>query len=276
MHRERVVEDDLRQPAVRLVLDAHAPLFLDDQPLLLERVLVDAEGCHPIGLEPQDERQVLRGRGLPEHRRVFVRVGVALAAHARDERGVGFGLDVLRALEHHVLEQVREPGAARPLVFRADVIPDLHVHDRRRVVLGQDDGQAVWQFRDLVLELRRTDGRLERSARNHAEAAQARSRGPPQRDRGAPENAGRQCHSLDYGTRLPASRAGRRAARRDRALRPRRSPGRGAIVSGHRRRPRRASSASRRSASAVSWRRSSGRRRMTADDFNHSRLGTAG
>ena len=33
--------------------------------------------------------------------------------------------DVLRALEHHVLEQVREPGAARLLVGRADVVPEL-------------------------------------------------------------------------------------------------------------------------------------------------------
>ena len=34
------------------------------------------------------------------------------------------GLHVLRALEHHVLEQVREAGAPRPLVLRAHVIPE--------------------------------------------------------------------------------------------------------------------------------------------------------
>ena len=56
-----------------------------------------------------------------------VGVGVGLSADRRDERGVRFGLDVPRALEHHVLEEVREPGAARLLVLRADVIPELHV-----------------------------------------------------------------------------------------------------------------------------------------------------
>ena len=107
----------------------------------------------PIGFEPQHERQVLRRHRLPEHRRVFGRVGVALAADARDVRRVPFGLDVLRALEHHVLEQVREPGAARLLVLRADVIPDLGVHDRRRVIFEKDDLQPVGQRRHRVVEL---------------------------------------------------------------------------------------------------------------------------
>ena len=88
---------------------------------------------------------------LPEHRRVLVGVGVGLAADRRDDRGVLLGLDVLRALEHHVLEEMREAGAARLLVLRADVIPELDVHDRRRLVLVQDDDQAVGQHQALVL-----------------------------------------------------------------------------------------------------------------------------
>ena len=64
-------------------------------------------------------------------------------------RGVRFGLDVLRALEHQVLEEVREAGAARLLVLRADVIPELQVHDRRRVILRQHHRQAVGQRRDV-------------------------------------------------------------------------------------------------------------------------------
>ena len=57
--RERVVEDDLRQPAVRLVLDTHAALFLHHLALALERLVIDAQRGHAIGLEPQRERQVL-------------------------------------------------------------------------------------------------------------------------------------------------------------------------------------------------------------------------
>ena len=44
------------------------------------------------------------------------------------------------------------PGA---LVFRAHVVPDLHVDDRRRVILEQHDREAVRQRRDAVVELRR-------------------------------------------------------------------------------------------------------------------------
>ena len=65
---ERLVVDDFVQPAVRLVLDAHPPLFLDHLALGLERVLVDAQRRHPIGFEPEHQRQILRRRRLPEHR----------------------------------------------------------------------------------------------------------------------------------------------------------------------------------------------------------------
>ena len=52
---------------------------------------------------------------------------------------------VLRALEHHVLEEVREAGAARLLVGRADVIPEVHRDQRQPVILGQDDLEPVRQ-----------------------------------------------------------------------------------------------------------------------------------
>ena len=164
------------QPAVRLVLDPHPPLFLDDLALVLEDLLVDPQRRHAIGLEPEHQRQVLRRHRLPEDRRVFVGVGVALPADARDPRRMPFGLDVLRALEHHVLEQVREAGAARLLVLRPDVIPDLGVHDRRRVILEQDHLQPVRQRGHRVVELRRTDGgaaRPDRATSSDGAAASA-------------------------------------------------------------------------------------------------------
>ena len=176
MHGERLVVDDLVQPAVRLVVDPHPPLFLHHLALVGERVLVDPERRHPVGFEPQHQRQVLRRHRLPEHRLVVGRVGVALAADRRDHRRVRLGLDVLRALEHQVLEEVREAGAARLLVLRADVIPELQVHDRRRVVLGQDHRQAVRQRGHLVLELRRAGRRRERRRRSAATSSAAARR----------------------------------------------------------------------------------------------------
>ena len=102
------------------------------------------------------QRQILRRHRFPEHRLVVGGVGVALSADRGEHRRVRLGLHVLRALEHQVLEQMREAGAARLLVLRSDVIRQVHVHDRRRVILGQDDGEPVGQRRDLILELRRT------------------------------------------------------------------------------------------------------------------------
>ena len=52
MRRERVVEDDLGQPAVGLVLDAHAPLFFHDLALAPERLVIDAQRRHAIRFEP--------------------------------------------------------------------------------------------------------------------------------------------------------------------------------------------------------------------------------
>ena len=139
---EGVVEN-FRQPAERLIVDSQPPLFLDDLALVLERRLVDAQRRHAIGFHPQHQRQVLRRHRLPEHGRVVVRVGVALPADARQHRRVLFGLDVLRALEHHVLEQMGKAGAAGLLVLRSDVIPELDVHDRRRMIGRQHDREAV-------------------------------------------------------------------------------------------------------------------------------------
>jgi hypothetical protein len=187
MRRERLVGDDLLQPAVRLVLDPHPPLFLDDFALVLERLLLDAERGHAIRFEPEDERQVLRRHGFPEHRRVFVGVGVALSADARDVRRMSFGLDVLRSLEHHVLEKVREAGTARTLVLGADVIPDLQMDDRRRVIFEKDDVEPVGQRRHRVVETRRAhrclDGGHEEQGRGQGRRGDTRAHGLRSRHR---------------------------------------------------------------------------------------------
>ena len=50
---------------------------------------------------------------------------------------------VLGALEHQVLEEMREAGAARRLVLRADVIPEVHRHDRAGVILVDEHVEPV-------------------------------------------------------------------------------------------------------------------------------------
>ena len=181
---ERLLVDDLVEPPVRLVVDAQPPLFLHDFALVRERVLVDAQRGHPVGLEPQHERQVLRRRRFPEDRLVVGRVGVALPADRGNHRGVAFGLDVLRALEHQVFEQMREARASRLLVLRAHVHRELQMNDRDGVILFEDDRQPVGQRRDFVRQPGRPDGRRDgrRAERQHARQRH-RTRKPSNRPR---------------------------------------------------------------------------------------------
>src|SRR6267143_7205042 len=54
------------------------------------------------------------------------------------------------AVEHQMLEQVGETGAAGPLVLRADVIPDVHGDDGRLVVLVHQHGETVLENEPLI------------------------------------------------------------------------------------------------------------------------------
>ncbi len=71
------------------------------------------------------------------------------------ERLEELAVQVLRALEHQVLEQVREAGLAELLVLAADVIPDVDRHDRRLVVLLHHEREPVREHelreRDVAL-----------------------------------------------------------------------------------------------------------------------------
>ena len=53
--------------------------------------------------------------------------------------------DVAAALEHEMLEQVREAGPAGLLVAGADDVPEVDRDHRREVVRRDDDAQAVGQ-----------------------------------------------------------------------------------------------------------------------------------
>ena len=58
------------------------------------------------------------------------------AAGLRDDLEVLLVADVLRALEHHVLEEVREAGLADFLAGRADVVGDIDVYEGGRTHPG--------------------------------------------------------------------------------------------------------------------------------------------
>ena len=142
--RIRVLEDHQEHLAVGLVL-ALPLLVLHHPALLVEPRLVDrAEHVpHAVRLHPQRH---VEGGGR-HHLEVVGAVLVGGAVHAGGpdavERLEVVVVEVLAAVEHQVLEQVREAGLARRLVRRPDVVPDVDGDDRRLVVLVDDQPQAV-------------------------------------------------------------------------------------------------------------------------------------
>jgi hypothetical protein len=134
--------------AVRRVLVVLAALVLDHLALALEGLLIGVieEIRHAIALEPQGELELVCGNGLE----VVGAVGVGGAVDRRragllEEAEVAVFGHVLAALEHDVLEEVREPVAVLGLVLRADVIPEVRRHDGRAVILVEDHLEPVRQ-----------------------------------------------------------------------------------------------------------------------------------
>ena len=99
---------------------------------------------HPIGFHPQRELERAGRHHLPVVGPIGVRRSVERGARALQRLEVP-AVVVLRSLEHQVLEEMREPGLAGPLVLRADVIPEVHGDDGAVVVLVNQHVQSVGQ-----------------------------------------------------------------------------------------------------------------------------------
>ena len=82
---------------------------------------------------------------------------------------------VLRALEHHVLEQVREAGTAGPSLAGPDVVPEVHRDHRQPVIRADDHLEAVRQRVLLELDLRDVVCALRRAILRRKGAIAARS-----------------------------------------------------------------------------------------------------
>ena len=109
--------------------------------LLIEHV---EQVAHAIGLEPQPELELVRRQRLEVVRAIEVGRAVEVRAARRFEQlEVRVARHVLRALEHHVLEQVREARAARRLVGRTDVIPEIDRDERQPMIRREDHLEAV-------------------------------------------------------------------------------------------------------------------------------------
>ena len=124
--------------------------------------------AHAVGLEPHRELERVGRHHLEVVRVVEPRRSVEGAAVLVDDADVLELRDVLRALEHQVLEQVGEAGAALRLDAEADAVHHLDDDDRRGVVFADDDAQAV---RQLLVDDRHRE-RLRRGGRRQQSETQ--------------------------------------------------------------------------------------------------------
>ena len=146
-----ICSDHLVHAAVGTVL-ALPLLVLDYTALFIEPRLIHRTEhvSHAIRLEPQ--RQIQRRGG---HVLEIVRaIEPGGPVHRRGTRGPQrleeVVVEVLRSVEHQVLEQMCEAGSSRPLILAADVIPDVDRDDRRLVILVQNQREPVGQHMLLV------------------------------------------------------------------------------------------------------------------------------
>ncbi len=149
--------------AVGLIV-ALALLVLDDAALVIEHLLGNGaeQMAHAIAFHEQRHLEPsLRHRleiiGAIEPG-AAVEVGRADLLHRLEE----FARRVLGAVEHQMLEQMRETGLAGRLVLRSDIVPDADRDDRRLAVLMHDHAQAVGKREGLVGDADLLDERLHR------------------------------------------------------------------------------------------------------------------
>ena len=147
-----------RKAAVGLVHHVDADFFLHHVALVAEIFVVHFQRAHAIGFEPQDAFQRVRRHGLEIIRDVVVRGAVEHAAGRIDQANVLHLPGVLRALEHHVLEKVREAAAAVRLEAKTNLVIDADGDEWRGTVGRRHHAQAVGERRVLdgnVKSLRR-------------------------------------------------------------------------------------------------------------------------
>jgi hypothetical protein len=133
----QVVDLEVGLP-VRLVIDAQTTLLLDSVALIIQIGLIDRQRAHPVGFEEKHEIELVLGQDLIVVGEVLVRRAIHPAAVVQNQQEVLALADILRALEHHVLEEVREACAAGAFVARTHVVSDRDGDDRRTMFRGDD------------------------------------------------------------------------------------------------------------------------------------------
>ncbi len=154
--RVEVLRHQLEPAAVGRVLEPLPAFVLHHLALVVELFGGQRlrERPQPVALDPQQVLEVSRRNGGEIVGPVLV--GGAIDAPLTEIGACRFGIAeilfarVLRALEHHVLEEVGKAAPPGALVLRADMKPLVHVYDRELAIHMKDHLEPVRQ--DVFLE----------------------------------------------------------------------------------------------------------------------------
>ncbi len=148
-----------RKAAIRLIehVDLH---FLLDHALLVHQIFLgDIQTAHAVGLGPQHRFQRVRGKGFEVVGEVEARRAIQRAAESLDQfEKLSLG-EILRALKHQVLEEMRKARAILRLDAEADVVVDADGGHRHRMIRGKHDAKPVVELVVLDGNVQRRDGR---------------------------------------------------------------------------------------------------------------------
>ena len=133
-----------RRQTVGTVFIVLPPLVEHDIALIRELGIGEGgqQEPHAIGFHPQRQFEGVRRHDLPVIGAVGIGRPVQRRAGALERLEISV-IVVLGTFEHQMLEEVREPGAARLFVLGPDVIPDVDGHDRAGVIFVQQHVEAV-------------------------------------------------------------------------------------------------------------------------------------
>ncbi len=155
--REELVKKAFFDDAVRSVFQALPPLVAHHVLLVRKIRLAELIGkiAHAVGLQPQRQLQLIRRKCFEIIRAVKIRRSVDVRCAGRFQIAiVRAARHVFRTFKHHVLEKMREAGAARHFIRRANVIPQVDRNEWEPMILGQNDIEPVLQFIFFEFQLR--------------------------------------------------------------------------------------------------------------------------
>ena len=136
---ERSRPELLIQQSAVVRFHRRAPLRRHNFPFGLDHLWIKRKVLDTVAFQIKDQLQRRARKPILINRHILVSVGIVRAA-GRFHHSVEFLWPILlRAVEHHMLEEVRQPGRPRPFVSRTNPIENVRGNRRNRMILVNEN-----------------------------------------------------------------------------------------------------------------------------------------